>query len=165
MRHNRNRETPLPTYIRLRIYAETRSRSLIDEMSKMRLPTSYDRVMSISTDVANSVCSHFEKDSVVCPPKLRKDLFTSGALDNINHNPGATTAKDSFHGTAISPVQHCTSDRENCRNVRKVNIIYESIVKHRSVQELPEYYTSVRPIVFKNNDPLIPKVIGPVMPL
>lgn len=49
--------------------------------------------------------------------------------------------------------------------MRKVNIIDESIVKYRSVQELPEYYTSVRPIVFKNNDPLIPKVIGPVMPL
>lgn len=136
-------------------------------MSKMRLFISYDRVMSISTDAANSVCSHFEKDSVMCPPKLRKDLFTTGALDNIDHNPRATTAKDSFHGTAISLVQHSRSDRENCGNVRKVNVIDESIVKHRSVQELPEYYTlSVQPIVlFKNNDPFIPKVIGPVMPL
>lgn len=165
VRHNRNRETPLSTYIGLKIYVETRSRSLIDAMSKMRLSLSYDRVMSISTDAANSVCSHFEKDSVVCPPKLRKDLFTTGALDNIDHNPRATTAKDSFHGTAISLVQHSTSDRENCRNVRKVNVIDESIVKHKSVQELPEYYTSVQPIVFKNNDPFIPKVIGPVMPL
>lgn len=60
-------------------------------------------------------------------------------------------------------MQHCTRDRENCGNVRKVNVIDESIVKHRSVQELPEYYRSVQPIVFKNNDPLIPKVIGPVV--
>ena len=128
----------------------------------MGLSISYDRVMSISTDAANSVCSRFEKDGVVCPPKLRKNLFTTGALDNIDHNPSATTAKDSFHGTAISLVQHPTS--ENCGNVRNVKVIDESIVKQRSVQELPEYYTSVKPVVLNNNDPVIPKVIRPVMP-
>ena len=43
VRHNRDRETPLPTFIGLKIYAETRSRSLIDAMSKMGLSISYDR--------------------------------------------------------------------------------------------------------------------------
>ena len=36
---------------------------------------------------------------VVCPPKLRQGLFTTGAVDNIDHNPSSATAKDSFHGT------------------------------------------------------------------
>ena len=87
-------------------------------MSKMGLSISYDRVMFISTDAANSVCSRFEQDGVVCPPKLREDLFTTGALDNIDHNPSATTAKESFHGMAISLVQHPTSD--NCGKERSV---------------------------------------------
>lgn len=115
MRHNRDRETPLPTYIGLKIYAETRSRSLIDAMSKMGLFISYDRMMSISTDAANSVCSRFEKD----------------AVDNVDNNPSATTAKDSFHETTISLVQRPTS--ENCWNERSVSVIEESIVKQRSV--------------------------------
>ena len=46
----------------------------------------------------------------MCPPRLRKQVFTPGALDNIDHNPSATTAKDSFHGTAVSVVQHPTID-------------------------------------------------------
>ena len=162
VRHNRDRETPLPTFIGLKIYAETRSRSLIDAMSKMGLSISYDRVMSISTDAANSVCSRFEQDGVVCPPKLREDLFTTGALDNIDHNPSATTAKDSFHGTAISLVEHPTSD--NCGKERSVNVIDENIAKLRRVQDLPDYYTSVQPVVLKNSDPVVPKLIGPVMP-
>ena len=78
VRHNRDRETPLPTFIGLKIYAETRSRSLIDAMSKMGLSISYGRVMSISTDAANSVCSRFEQDGVVCPPNLREDLWSAG---------------------------------------------------------------------------------------
>ena len=123
-------------------------------MSKMGLSISYDRVMSISTDAANSVCSRFEQDGVVCPPKLREDLFTTGALDNIDHNPSATTAKDSFHGTVISLVQHPTSD--NCGKDRSVNVIDENIAKQRRVQDLPDYYTNVQPVVLKNNDPVVP---------
>lgn len=110
MRHNREREMPLPIYAGLKIHAETRNRGLIDTMNKMGLSISYDRVMSISTDAANSVCARFKQDGVVCPPKLRRNLFTTGALDNIDHNPSATTAKDSFHGTAISLTQHPTDN-------------------------------------------------------
>ena len=36
------------------------------------------------------------------PTQLRHGLFTAGALDNLDHNPSSTTAKDSFHGTGIS---------------------------------------------------------------
>ena len=28
----------------------------------------YDRVLSISTEIANAVCERFDKDRVVCPP-------------------------------------------------------------------------------------------------
>ena len=161
VRHNRDRETPLPTFIGLKIYAETRSRSLIVAMSKMGLSISYDRVMPISTDAANSVCRRFEQDGLVCPPKLCKDLFTTGALDHIDHNPSATTEKDSFHGTAISLVQHPTSD--NCRKERSVNVIDENIAKLRRVQDLPDYHTSVQPVVLKNSNPVVPKLIGPAM--
>ncbi|KAJ7384068.1 hypothetical protein OS493_024082 [Desmophyllum pertusum] len=128
----------------------------------MGLSVSYERVMSISTDAANSVCSRFEQDGVVCPPKLRGNLFTTGALDNIDHNPSATTAKDSFHGTAISLMQHPTND--NCGNERGVNVIDENVAPQRRVKDLPNDYKNVPPVVLKTNDPVIPKLIGPIMP-
>jgi hypothetical protein len=63
-------------------------------------------MMQISADLGNSVCAQFEKDGLVCPSKLRKSLFTTASVDNIDHNPSSRTAKDSFHGTAISLTHH-----------------------------------------------------------
>ena len=43
---------------------------------------------------------------------MRHGLFTIGALDNLDHNPSSTTAKDSFHGTGISLFQLPTVSNE-----------------------------------------------------
>ena len=74
------------------------------------LSISYDRVIQISVDLGNSVCAQFEEEGVACPSKLKKSLFTTGSVDNIDHNPSSRTAKDSFHGTAISLTEHPTTD-------------------------------------------------------
>ena len=66
------------------------------------LCVSYDRYMNISADLANTVCARYHAEEVVCPPQLRSGVFTCGAVDNIDHNPSATTSHDSFDGTAIS---------------------------------------------------------------
>ena len=58
--------------------------------------------------MGNSVCSQYEIDKVVCPPSLKKNVFTTSALDNIDHNPSSTTAQGSLHGTGISLFQHPT---------------------------------------------------------
>ena len=109
VRHRRERECQLPVCTALKIHGETRKRGLVDVMHKLGLCISHDRVMDISTDLANSVTAQFEQDGVVCSPKLRKDVFTTAGIDNIDHNPCSTTASDSFHGTAISLVQHPTA--------------------------------------------------------
>lgn len=55
-RHNRDRETPVPIYLALKIHGETRKRGLVDAMHAMGLCISYDRMLTISTDIANQVC-------------------------------------------------------------------------------------------------------------
>ena len=35
----------------------------------------------------------FHIEQVVCPPKLCGGVFTSAAVDNIDHNPSSTTLK------------------------------------------------------------------------
>ena len=116
IRHNKNRENPLVTYVSMIIHAKTRSKSLIDKFYNLGLCVSYDRLMDISTDLANEVIAQYEEDGVVCPLKLLEGVFTCGAVDNIDHNPSAMTAKDSFHGTAISLRQFPTSEISECFN-------------------------------------------------
>ena len=48
---------------------------------------------------------------MVSPSNLKLRLFTTGAVDNADHNPSSTTALGALHGTAISLSQHPT--REN----------------------------------------------------
>ena len=55
--HNRDRETPAPIYLALKIHGETtRKKGLVDTLHNMGLCISYDRVLGISTDIANKVC-------------------------------------------------------------------------------------------------------------
>ncbi|KAK1895105.1 Coiled-coil domain containing protein 25 [Dissostichus eleginoides] len=105
-RHSRSQETPLPIYLSLKIHAVTQSRRLVDTLFNLGLCVSYDRLLQLTSDIANGVCQSFRVEDVVCPPKLRHGLFTTGAVDNIDHNPSSATAKDSFHSAGISLMQH-----------------------------------------------------------
>ncbi len=63
----------------------------------MSLSVSYDRVLSISTDLGDSFCRFFQPEGAVCLPELKSGLFTTGEVDNIDHNSSLTSAQDSFH--------------------------------------------------------------------
>ena len=106
------RETPLSIYVGLVLHTETRKKKLVDKFYRMGLSISYDRVMQISADLGISICAQFEEEGVVCPSKLKKSLFTTANVDNIDHNPSARTAKDSSHGTDVSLTRHPSTDRE-----------------------------------------------------
>ena len=100
--HSGIRETPLPIYVGLTVHARTRKRDLIDTLFDLGLSISYNRVMAISTAMGNNVCEKYQREQAVCPPNLHQGLFTTAAIDNIDHNPSSMTATDSFHGTGIS---------------------------------------------------------------
>jgi len=55
--------------------------------------------VQLTSDLGNGVCDRFALDGIVCPPKMCCGLFKVAAADNIDYNPSAATAKDSFHGT------------------------------------------------------------------
>jgi len=86
VRHNTDRETPVPTYLGLMLHGTTRKRDLVDKLHVLGLSVSYARVLQISSDFANTVCRLHEAEGVVCPPHLRKNIFTTLAVDNIDHN-------------------------------------------------------------------------------
>lgn len=104
--HNHDRETLFPLFITLKIHAVTCKRNLIDTLFNLGLCVSHDRLLQLTSDISNGVCQCFMMDDVVCPPKMRRGLFTTAAVDNIDYNPSSAKAKDSFHGSGISLMQH-----------------------------------------------------------
>lgn len=158
IRHSKSRETPLPMYVGLTIHAKTRKRELVETLFDLGLSISYDRVMEVSTQVGNSVCEQYHQDQVVCPPNLRQGLFTTAAVDNIDHNPSATTATDCFHGTGISLFQHPTPVNYGIDRNEHFNLEQTST----KLAELPESYTNVHPLVLTKKDVTCHKVDGPV---
>ena len=69
------------------LHSKTQKRELVDKLFELGLSVSYDRVLNISTELGNKVCHHYETKGVVCPPELKCGLFTTAAIDNIDHDP------------------------------------------------------------------------------
>ncbi len=158
--HIKVRETPLPIYVGLTIHARTRKCDLVDTMFTLGLSISYDRVMEISTELGNRVCEQYHQDQVVCPPNLSQGLTTTAAIDNIDHNPSSTTATDTLHGTGLSLFQH--PSHQNYGHDRREHRTLEKRSTTKTLLELPEVYTSVRPLSLPRKDAPIPRVDGPV---
>jgi len=113
--------------------------------------------MNISTILGNNLCHQFEIEKTVCPPKLKGKLFTTAAIDNIDHNPSSTTAQDSFHGTGISIFQHPRCGESGVD--RRVYFNNSSIPK-QGLKKLPQSYTDVPPVTISKKDPVPPKLGG-----
>ena len=159
-RHNKARETPLPIYVGLTVHARTRKRDLVETLFDLGLSVSYDRVMEISTSMSNRVCEQYHQEQVVCPPNLRQGLFTTAAIDNIDHNPSSTTATHSFHGTGISLFQHPTSQKPGTD--RREHRVLEGTGTSKKLCDLPDCYTIVRPLPVMRKDVPLPIVHGAV---
>uniref|UniRef100_H3APT7 Uncharacterized protein n=1 Tax=Latimeria chalumnae TaxID=7897 RepID=H3APT7_LATCH len=77
---------------------------------------------------------------------MEKDMFTTAAVDNLDHNPSSTTAKDSFHGIAVSLTNQFS---DGCPRVER----------DRRVADLPPNYSIV---ALQNKHPIVPPTQGPV---
>ena len=56
VRHATAQETPVPIYIGIMLHAHTSKRELVDKLTRMGISISYDRVLSLSTQLGNSAC-------------------------------------------------------------------------------------------------------------
>ena len=101
----------------------------------------HSKTRYISTELGNKVCHHYETKGVVCPPELKCGLFTTAAIDNIDHDPSSTSSHDLFHGTGISLFQHQADTFAGLDQVLITNDA-DDIVKGKR-KHLPESYTSV----------------------
>ena len=142
-----------PLYVGLNIHTLTRNKGIIDKFEKLGLRVPYDRVLQVERVLAQNLCKQFREENIVCPPSLRKGLYTVAAIDNIDHNPSSTTATGSFHGTAISIILHVTM--ENPGETREIQFHKGPFENEPS---LPDDFAIVPAVSLNHADVSVPKV-------
>ena len=92
----RHLETPLPTYISLKIYATVRSKTLVDSLfsSGIRLP-----------DIGIKTLKKYEINDCFIPDNFKNGIFTVVAKDNVDLNARCTIVKSHFHVISMSILQ------------------------------------------------------------
>ena len=93
--------------------------------------------------MANAVCEHFKETDTVCPPNLKRNVFTTAAVDNIDHNTSSTTVITLFQGTRISLIQHPNEDGEGVSNAI---IKRRNLSPAKTIAPLPSSYTNILPL-------------------
>ena len=97
------------TCMRLLLHNKARKYDLIDIHFERGLSVSDDRVLELSTNIANAVIDQSQDDGVVCLSVLREGLFATGNLNNLDHNPlYIHLSSTAFHGKALLLTQHIT---------------------------------------------------------
>lgn len=66
VRHQKKREMPLPLYLGLKMYAQTRKRDIVDILFHVGICVSCDRVTEVLNDLANGVCTQYKMQQVIC---------------------------------------------------------------------------------------------------
>ena len=175
-RHTKSRETPLSIFLGLYVYIKTRKKVVIEKLHMLGLSISYDRVLQLTFTLANMVLKKYQERKVVHPMNLKRGIFTTGAVDNIDHNCSSTTATDSFHGTGISLFQHPSPEPEDAvasaeggeltsgddlddRDDTEISGFENKSSKStgqsyktRNLLPLPQYYANVTPVIGKKKE-------------
>ena len=141
----------------MKIHAANKSRGLVDTLHSLEMCVSYDRLLQFSS---NGICQSFLIEDAMCPLKLRQNLLTTAAVDNIDHNPSSATAKDAFHGPAYISLNQNPSHTRGGLN-RGVAVLNQDR-SSKSRVHLPSTYTSVRPVALRTKNFNVPVVQGPV---
>ena len=166
-RHNKSRELPLPVFLGVFLHNKTRKRELVDKFHELGLSVTYDRVLEISTDLGTKICKYYDRLNTVCPPQLIKGVFTTSAVDNINHQTSSTTAKSSFNGTGISVFQHQNRLATNGESAMPLEespdcTVVTPISSQKRLPKLPLSYTQVPPVTEGKLSCAVPSLAKPV---
>ena len=152
-RHIRERETPQSLMIAMKIHMKTGKECLVDMLAQRGICVSYKRLRQISTDIANSVITDWERKGVVVPSLASRGIFTTGGVDNIDYNPSSTTAlpQSVLHVTSISVLQHFSLSQVTSIKEQD-DIMYHEEMGKKDVKPSPISYTMIDDVSLPRND-------------
>ena len=83
----------------LKLHANDCQKRTISTFHALGISVSYDRVMDVRRGLALSVSRRFAEDGVVVPSNIKRGVFTTGGVDNIDES-----GRIGFHGTLPFPM-------------------------------------------------------------
>ena len=100
-------------YNSLKLYGTVRLKVIIGNFFHLGLCVSYDRVLELTKEFADSLVNGYNVNGVFCPKTLKTGVFTIIAKDNIDHNARSTTATKHYHGTRMTAMQFIAEDNRD----------------------------------------------------
>ena len=80
---------------------------------------------------------------LVCPKNIKPNVFTTAAIDNIDHSSTSSIAQKHLHGTSVSVFQGSTDKS----HLQIQNSLPKELDDCGSVpKELPHFYTETQPL-------------------
>lgn len=150
----RTREFPLQVGVGLTLHKETRSRKLVDMISRFGLSVNYDRVREIEGMIAKAVVKRMETtNGIYIPSELKTGRFTHFATDNLDFQENTPDGKRTLHGTVLvayqsaeigdilSSLELADGDEKFCIPESPYNIL-QSTVRHNAkpaCRKLPRF--------------------------
>ena len=119
-RHIKKRETPVPVYVGLKLYASHHRKIVIHRFSSLGLSISYDRCLTICNNISLNMLKKYDLEGVFVASHLTLETFTFIAKDNIDLN---AKMKKHFHGTSMTTISF-QGEKSGCET--KCNIRFES---------------------------------------
>ena len=151
-RHSNDRETPFPLYHGIKLHGDARLKHQIENAHHLGLSVSYDRVMDIKVLVAHAVCKRHAEDGVVLPTNVRRSLFTTHDVDNLDSSKTGNLSRGDFHGTCITVTNHLSKENSGIRR-QPIKLDHNT----KSKPKLPDRYIIVPPVVIKKDDVFVPR--------
>ena len=154
--HSRERETPFPLHMDMSVLTKTRKRQLVEMLHDHIISISYDRVLEVSAQLGDAAVPKYVEDGVVCPPDLRRGLFTttSTAIQLLQHQPLLS----------MEPALLCSSTQPQIIKARSVNHFNLETRKQKTVLELPASYTNIHPELFRKKNLSPPRAERLIVP-
>ena len=141
----RKRETPVITYISLKLYSSIRSKTLLQKLHQIGICSSYQHVIDIISDWAANALQVYKNSNQVIPLKLRGMALTGFTKDSIDKNIKSNEATKHFHGTVICAFQTMKSVDAGIPRRSSRNDLVATVSKF----SLPQSYINVPPLLKK----------------
>ena len=119
-------ETPLSIGTSLFLYHNTRSKKLVDFISDLNISVNYDKVVSITKDIASSIQEQRDKNnSVFIPTSFVPGKTTFFAIGNGYVKIDTPDGRKQVHGTVIAAYQEKQSTMNGETTV--INMLFSRI--------------------------------------
>ena len=128
------------------IHSKTRMKGAIEKLATLGLSVTYNRVSEIQGQVMKQEIKRFDEMGLVCPRNLKPNIFTTAAIDNIDHN--STSVSVFQHSTDKSHLQTQNSlpmELDDCSSVpRELSHFYTEIQHMSKVKsDIPIQLTNI----------------------